>query len=91
MVAAVIPYTDSIHFSAGFTHKILLIIIFVLLILVLTTAIVVCDRVIVKKLEKEISHLKIVIDEEIKNHDIEHITKDEFFKDLAKKIESIKK
>ena len=90
MVAAVLPYNKSTGHSANFSHLILLIIIFVLLILFLIAMIVIYNRIIVKKLEKEFTRLEIVIDEEIKKQNIEHITSDAFFKELSEKIKSIK-
>ena len=91
MVAAVIPYTKSIGYSANSSRLILSIAIFVLLILILIAVIVICNRVIVKKLEKQYSRLEIVIDKEIKDQNIKRITSDTFFKELSEKIKSIKK
>jgi hypothetical protein len=89
-VVAMLPYKKSIISTTNFFSELSLIMTFTALVLFFIFGFIIYHEFIVKKLRSQISCLKIVIDENNRNENVEEISQTDYFKELRKKIKSMK-
>ncbi len=89
-VVAVLPYKITVNYSADFSRRITLIIAYIVFMLLLIATFIIYSEIIVKRLQKKISRLEIIIDERAKEKELTDISESDFFKEIEDKAKSLK-
>ena len=89
-IISAIPYTKTINYSADFVRKILLLTVFFMAILIIVIVLVYYQKTMVRKLQKQITNLEIIIDREAVRAETEKVSQSAYFQELNEKIKSLK-
>ena len=87
---ALIPYKEASSYSSSFLNRIFLMALYIAIIVIMVTGLIIYNEFILKKLNKRIEKLEILIDEKEKKKDLDQITHSEYFEDLKEKVKKIK-